>query len=43
MLLEIKDMTKFKQKYRNLDALLLDDIQFISENSMSRKKFSYFQ
>lgn len=25
-----KDMTKFKQKYRNLDALLLDDIQFIS-------------
>ena len=34
-----KNMTKFKEKYRNVDALLIDDIQFIIGKDRTQEEF----
>lgn len=36
-------MGEFKDKYRNLDVLLLDDIQFIANKTATQKVLSYLQ
>lgn len=33
-------MTKFREKYRNIDVLLIDDVQFIIGKNQHRKSFS---
>lgn len=34
-------MTDFKEKYRNLDLLLLDDVQFIANKTATQEEFFY--
>ena len=34
-------MTEFKEKYRNLDLLLLDDVQFIANKTATQEEFFY--
>lgn len=34
-------MGEFHDKYRNVDALLIDDIQFIANKRVPRRNFPY--
>ena len=34
-------MNQFRQKYRNLDCLLIDDIQFLVNKESSQEEFFY--
>ena len=36
-------MDRFREKYRNCDILLIDDVQFLSNKIQTRGVFSYFQ
>ena len=38
--LQLKAIDEFKQFYRSVDALLIDDIQFFAAKSALRKSFS---
>ncbi|WP_025209031.1 chromosomal replication initiator protein DnaA [Hippea sp. KM1] len=37
--IQYKKMTQFRNKYRNLDCLLIDDIQFISKKERTEEEF----
>ena len=37
------DMVKFKEYFRNTDALLIDDIQFMNGKEAMQEEFSYIQ
>lgn len=38
-----KTAEEFRQEYRNVDLLLVDDIQFLQKRSYARRVFPYFQ
>ena len=41
--LQLGAINEFKQYYRSLDALLIDDIQFFAKRTIPRRVVSYFQ